>query len=249
MDFTPWLVIDDEYNSCSFNVDRLRQFEEGPLSDTTEVDAALSLLDAIGEFVEGWEDGTTDEGRLITENALRVLQTACARMGLAVDLTGKLGTFGSRRREYEVWEMLEPAHAQLMEFDRLQLVNTLEESGWPKVDEECAELRRLWKSACAPAQFSAVGNQALRVVESTSDLLGDPNVPRIQSINRLMGVLDAASPSGDTNEHLKKLVKDAVNLANAAKHDADPSRVKAGAAANAALCVVGIMRAAVPCPS
>lgn len=244
MDSTPWLVIDDEYTSCSFDTERLRRFEQGPLHDSTEVDAALSLLDAIGEFVEGWEDGTSDESRLMTENALRVLQTACARMGIEVDVTSNLDTSGSRRREYVVWEMLESAHAQLLDFDRIQLVNTLEETGWPTVDRECDELRRLWKSACKPAQFSAVGNQALRVIEAASDLLGDFAVPRIQSINRLTGVLDAASPSGKANDHLRSLIRDAVNLANAAKHDSEPSRVKAGAAANAALCVVGIMRAA-----
>lgn len=242
MDITPWLVIDED--SYSFNTERLRAFEQGSLDGTTDLDAALSLLDAIGELVEGWEDGTTDEGRLVTENALRVLQIVCARMGIDVDVTSSLDTSGGRRREYQVWEMLEPAHERLLEYERLQLVDLMEGTGWPTVDSECAELRRLWKFATTSAQLSAVGNQALRVIEAASNHLGDPNVPRNQSINRLTGVLDGASPTGEANDDLKKVVRHAVNLANGAKHDAEPSRMKAGAAANAALCVVGIMRAA-----
>lgn len=58
-----------------------------------------------------------------------------------------------------------------------------------------------------------------------------------------MAVPHVASPQEEADEHRKELVKDAVNLANAAKHDVNPSRLEAGAAANAALSVVGIFRA------
>lgn len=245
MEITPWLLFDEESFSVSFNFDRLYAFEQGTLDDASDLDAALSLLNAIGELVEGWEDDWDHEvGARPSEPALRVLQTVCVRIGVDVDLTSGLGTRPGRRRAYGVWDILEPAHQQLLEYERRVLANELEESGWPEVDREAEELRKLWVPATTPAQYSAVGNQALRVIEAVSDRLGDPNIPRIQSVNRLMAVLDAASPQGEANEHLKKLVKDAVNLANAAKHDANPSRLKAGAAANAALSLVGIFRAA-----
>ena len=195
--------------------------------------------------MESWEDEwDPEEGMRPSETALRVLQKACVRMGIDVDLTSGLGARPGRRRAYTVWDILEPVHQQLLEYERKALANELEESGWPAVDREVEELRKLWTPANTPAQYSAVGNQALRVIEAISDHLGDPTLPRIQSINRLAAVLDSASPQGQANEHLKKLVRDAVNLANAAKHDANPSRLKAGAAANAALSLVGIFRAA-----
>ena len=245
MDITPWLIFDEDSLSFSFNLDRLHAFEQGVLDDASDLDAALSLANAIGELVETWEDEWDHEaGMRPSETALRVLQKACVRMGIDVDLTSGIGVRPGRRRAYRVWDILEPAHKQLLEYERQVLANELEESGWPIVDREVEELRKLWVPANSPAQYSAVGNQALRAIEAISDRLGDPQFPRIQSINRLTGVLDSASPKGQANEHLKSLVKDAVNLANAAKHDASPSRLKAGAAANAALSMVGIFRAA-----
>lgn len=242
MDISTWLTFDEEYSSYDFDLHRLTALEKGPLADVSDLDAALSLLDAIAELVEGWED--TTEQKFLTGSALRVLQKVCFRKGIDVDLTSKLALTHSPRREYEVWDMLQLAHAKLLECERLELLCDLDASGWPSVDEETAELRRLWKSATTAAQYSAVGNQALRVLEFLSLLLGHPDVPRNQSINRLLGALDAATPSGKVNSDVKDLVRSAVNLANAVKHDAAPSRVKAGAATHAALCVVGIFQAA-----
>ncbi|MBH0084186.1 hypothetical protein [Salinibacterium sp. SWN167] len=237
----PWFVVDDEgFPTGEFDRDRLEMLRCAPLPDQRDLDAALTLLDAIGEWVEGWEDGTSDEGRRLTEDALRTLQIVCARVGLDIDVTSNLDVSGGRRRSYEVWDMLRPAHDALLAYERYELARQLEDTGWPAIRVEIEELRRAWRQANTPQGYSSVGNHAVRVLETLSDAVGAQGIPINQTKNRLLGFLDERA-GGSANGDLKKVVQHAFDLAHGVKHDRDPDRLKAGSAASAAIMIVSML--------
>lgn len=240
----PWFFLDEDgYPSGSFNRERLVQARWGQLRDQRDLDAALTLLEAIGNWVEAWCGGDTDEDSYITEDALRTLQAICHRLGIPADLTSNLSVSGSRRRHHAVWEMLEPVHRDLLSFERNMLARELEDTGWPAVEDEIKALRAVWRRANSVQDYSSVGNHAVRVLEVLSDVVGDDDVPRDRTKNRLMGYFDIQS-AGNANADLKKLVTHAVDLAQGVKHDREPSRLKAGSAASAAILLVSMARTA-----
>lgn len=240
----PWFVLDEEGHSTGrFKRERLEQARRAQLKDQRDLDAALTLIDAIGDWVEAWCDGDTEEGRYITEDALRTLQVICHRLGIAADLTSDLDVSGSRRRAYTVWEMLRPAHEQLLAYERDLLARELESTGWPAVEVEIESLREAWRRANSVQDYSSVGNHAVRVLEVLSDVVGGDQVPRDRTKNRLMSYLDDRA-GGNANADLKKLVAHAFDLAHGVKHDRQPNRLKAGSAASAAILIVSMVRTA-----
>jgi len=242
VDTTDWFLIDaDDQSWASFRRDRLELLRNGPLPDLADLDAALTLADAIGNWVEPWEERDTKDDPYLAEEALRTLQVVCHRLGIPADLTSSLRVGGGRRRHAEVWAMLEPVHALLLEKERDLLARGLEESGWPGVEREIDALRSAWRWASDAPGYSAVGNHALRVLEALSDIVGDPSVGRERTKNRIMGYLDQQS-IGDANEDLKRICQHAIELAQGTKHDRAPSRIKAGSAATAAILLVSIVR-------
>ena len=239
-----WFVLDEDgFPTGKFKRDRLKSARHGQLPDQRDLDAALTLLDAIGEWVEAWEDGDSDEDSYITEDALRTLQVICARLGIKVDMTSALDVSGSRRREYEVWDMLGPAHDELLAYERDLLAREIEASGWPAVNSEIKALRKAWRNASSAQTYSSVGNHAVRVLETLSDAVGNDDIPRNRTKNRLLNYVDQRS-GGKANEDLKKVVTHAFDLAHGVKHDRSPDRLKTGAAASAAIMIVSIIRAA-----
>lgn len=247
MEAYPWFELDtDGYPTGTFRLDRLAQARQGPLPDLPDLDAALTLLDTIGDWVEAWDEGAGEESRYMTENALRTLQIICHRLGVQVDLTSQLDVSGGRRREEAVWDMLRPAHEQLLSYERDLLVRELEATGWPAVESEVVALRATWRRAQSVQDFSAVGNLAVRVLEVLSDVVGDPQIARDRTKNRLMTYLDDCA-GGSANGDLKQIALRAFDLAHGVKHDRQPTRMKAGSAASAAIMVVSIVRIASDC--
>lgn len=239
-----WFVLDEDgFPTGKFKRDRLKSARRGPLLDQHDLDAALTLLDAIGEWVEAWEGGESDEDRSITEDALRTLQVICARLGAEVDVTSALDVSGSPRREYAVWEMLGPAHDELLAYERDLLAREIEASGWPAVNSEIEALRTAWRNANSTQTYSSVGNHAVRVLETLSDAVGSNDIPQNRTKNRLLSYLDQRS-GGKANEDLKKIMTHAFDLAHGVKHDRSPDRLKTGAAASAAIMIVSIIRTA-----
>lgn len=239
-----WFVLDEDgFPTGKFKRDRLKSARRGPLPDQHDLDAALTLLDAIGEWVEAWEDGDSNEDGYMTEEALRTLQIICARLGTEVDLTSALDVNGGRRREYEVWDMLRPVHDELLAYERDLLAREIEASGWPAVNSEIEALRTAWRNANSAQTYSSVGNQAVRVLEVLSDVVGSDEIPRNKTKNRLLSYVDEHS-GGKANEDLKKTVAHAFDLAQGVKHDRDPDRLKTGAAASAAIMIVSMIRTA-----
>lgn len=244
MEASAWFELDaDGFPTGALRLDRLAQARRGPLCDQSDLDAALTLLDAIGDWVEAWDEGVGHESRYVTEDALRTLQVICHRMGIQVDLTSDLDVSGGRRRHYAVWDMLRPAHEALLAYERELLVHELEATGWPVVDVEVEALRDAWRRAQSVQGFSAVGNHAVRVLEVLSDVVGDVQIPKDRTKNRIMTFLDSCA-GGSANDDLKKIASHAFDLAHGVKHDRQPSRMKAGSAASAAIMIVGMVRIA-----
>lgn len=237
-----WFVHDEDgYPTSIFESERLARVRMAPLPDQRDLDAALTLLDAIGDCVEAWDGGDTEESRYLTEEAIRTLQVICHRLGLEVDLTSNLDVRGNRRRRYEVWEMLRPVHDKLLAYERNLLARELEATGWPTVEVEIEALREAWRDANSAQNYSSVGNQAVRVLEVLSDAVDLDDIPRHQTKNRLLSYLDQQA-GGHANTELKKIVEHAFNLAQGVKHDRQPSRMKAGSAASAAILVASMIR-------
>lgn len=239
-----WFVIsEDDFPTAEFKRDRLESARHGPLPDQHDLDAALTLLDAIAEWVEAWEDGDSGEGRYMTEDALRTLQIICARLGIEVDLTSALDMSRGRGRECDVWNMLGPVHDELLAYERDLLAREIEASGWPAVNSEIEALRTAWRNANSAQTYSSVGNHAVRVLEVLSDVVGGDEIPRDKTKNRLLSYMDKRS-SGKANEDLKRTMAYAFDLAQGVKHDRDPDRLKTGAAASAAIMIVSMIRTA-----
>lgn len=126
-------------------------------------------------------------------------------------------------------------------------------TGWQRVDEEVNEMRRHFQSARTEQDYSNVGNDAVAALEALSAAAyehgrhGEPGVdepPVANTKARLGRVVDVELP-GSQNVELRKVVRAAIELAQATKHRRNGDRRSAGMAADAVLLVVNLVRRAI----
>lgn len=122
-------------------------------------------------------------------------------------------------------------------------------TGWRQVDEEITELRRLFSTAHNGAAYSAVGNNCVRVLEALSAVAYDParhlpegeqEPPVAETKKRLDRVVEVEL-TGSGSRELRKLVRAAIEAAQATKHRT-PSRRDAGIAADSTILLANILR-------
>lgn len=125
-------------------------------------------------------------------------------------------------------------------------------TGWQRVDEELNEMRRHFQAARTQQDYSNVGNDAVAVLEAVSAAAyehgrhGEPGVDEPTLANtkaRLGRVVDVELPGSESAE-LRKVVRAAIELAQATKHRRTGDRRSAGMAADAVLLVVNLVRRA-----
>jgi len=115
---------------------------------------------------------------------------------------------------------------------------------------EIAELRRHFEIARTPQDFRAIGNDCVIVTEALSRVVfkparhvkpGESEPPVSNTKLRLERFIDDAA-SGSSNASLRKLARSAVEMAQAVKHSATPTRTEAGVAADSVILLSNILR-------
>lgn len=245
-----------------------------PLPDHTDIEVAVALARFAHEEFEGY--GTNQNQALTQEGSvlvMRALKAVLKRLGIASfnppyrdfntfhkfwRSVGAVNAGGWQARRDILDEDFEPLHELLDERDAGSISSTLATAisphktvGWPRVDEELAELRRHFESAQSPQDYSNVGNDVVSVLEALSAAVyiherhqkgDDPEPPVASTKARLDRFIEVELP-GSENAELRKLARAAIELAQAVKHRRETvTRQEAGIAADSAILISNILR-------
>ena len=117
------------------------------------------------------------------------------------------------------------------------------------MDDEVAELRRHFQAAQTPQDYRNVGNDCVIVLERLSEAAyshaqhgrdGEAEPPFANTKARLERVVEVQLP-GSSNAELRKLVRSAIEHAQAVKHRT-PDRLHAGVAADTVILLASMLR-------
>lgn len=123
-------------------------------------------------------------------------------------------------------------------------------TGWSRVDEEIAELKRHFALARTPQDYRNIGNDCVIVLEALSRQVydsdlhlrdGEEEPPVAKTKTRIDRFIEDAAP-GAENAALRKLAKAANDQAQAVKHRAAGNRKEAGIAADSVVLLANILR-------
>lgn len=258
----PEKVLDDSL------LDRLRT---GRSESKTDLEAAVALARlAHNEFKErGTSDNprlTVEESREV----LNSLRAVLARLGVEFDppfldfdefydywvRQGASGAGGWAARRAILADLFNPIHERLADLEANEAGNELAEAvsprprtGWTQVDDEIAELRRHFRAAQSPQDYRNVGNDCVAVLERLSATAylperhlqeGEAEPPVASTKARLSRVVEVDLVDR-SNAELRKLVRAAIEQAQAVKHRT-PDRKQAGIAADSVIMLTNIFR-------
>jgi len=169
---------------------------------------------------------------------------------------GASGSGGWAARRGIIADLLNPVHDHLADLEAGTLVSTLAQpvgegvrTGWTRVDDEVAELRRHFQAAQTPQDYRNVGNDCVIVLERLSEAAydharhsrdGDAEPPVGNTKMRLERAVEVDLP-GSSNAELRKLVRSAIEHAQAVKHRT-PDRLHAGVAADTVILLTSMLR-------
>lgn len=169
---------------------------------------------------------------------------------------GAAGTGGWQARRDILASLFNPIHDQLADTEAGTLRSVLAQpvtshprTGWTRVDDEVAELRRHFQGARTPQDYRNVGNDCVIVLERLSEAAyvtkrhlaaGDEEPPVAKTKDRLDRVAEVDLP-GPENAELRKLVRAAIEQSQSVKHRT-PNRRQAGIAADSVILLANIFR-------
>jgi len=253
----------------SFDASLVASLRKGPLSDRTDVEAAIALAALVHDELQAYGTGggeSLNDGELAS--ALTALRAVTKRLGVDFDPPYRnFSTFRSywmRNDGYGSWQarrdLLEqlfgPLHMTLMRleeriFDALaDPVSPRSEVGWPAVDEEMRELRRRFQTATTPQDYRDVGNRCVTVTEMLGEAIYDPTTQlrpgedpfkRGETKKRFDRYIEMRL-AGAEHAAARSLARSVVVFAQEIKHDTTPTRREAGLAADAVILLVNILR-------
>lgn len=260
----------EPFEGWYLDTDRLARLVSAAEPGTPDVDAAVALLDlARDELHKSGTGGTpitTDNGMRL---AIRALQRTSSRVGHEVTLPfhdhkswkrywiarGATNNYTARRAILS--ELFDEHYATLLHLQDQALDATLIEAvsaravlGWPDVDTEISELRRLFRRATSPQDYAAVGLVCVRVTEAvgrqvydhaTLTPAGEPE-PKLADTKTRLDRYVAARLPGSGNERLRRYARTAIELAQEIKHRKSPTRAEAGIAADAVIALANLLR-------
>lgn len=171
---------------------------------------------------------------------------------------GASGTGSWQVRRDLLDEIFNPLHKLLDEREAGSITSTLATAisphrvtGWPRVDEELAELRRHFEKASTQQDYSNVGNDCVSVLEVLSETVydhakhqrgNDPEPPVQKTKERLDRYIEVELVGSD-NAELRKLARAAIEFAQAVKHRrATVTRQESGIAADAVILLANLLR-------
>jgi hypothetical protein len=254
-------------------VDRelLTELRRGPLDDHDDAEVAVGLARLVHDELEKF--GTAGNEELTEQqirDALGTLNAIVRRLGI--------GTFNLPFRDYATFKahwkrngctnsyqarrdmlnnLFDPLHDQLIELETRALSSTLAQpisphpvTGWARVDEEMAELRRHFQIATSEPDYRNVGNDCVTITEALSRHVYEPQFhlrpgevepPVAQTKIRLDRYIEDAIV-GPQNAELRKLAKSAIEFAQRVKHSPTSTRRDAGIAADTVILLANILR-------
>jgi hypothetical protein len=266
-----WVEAEDALaGGLHFNLPLVQGLRRAPLQGVSDVEAGIALARLLhDEFQRYGTDGSQQVSDGDAREAMRTLVIITKRLGLRfeppfLDLTGFRAYWGSHggygswaARRSMLQALFDPVHAELelreddaFHGDLAEPISPQRRIGWPDVDEEIAELRRHFHSASTPQDYRNVGNDVVSVLEKLSEAAYDPSrhlrdgevePPVSQTKNRLTRIIEVESESEQSDE-VARLARATIELAQAVKHNASGSRVRAAIAADAAILLANMLR-------
>lgn len=234
-----------------------------------DIEVAVPLAQLVHrEFECHGTDGRTSIDNDQSRSALLALRAALHRMSIEFDppfadfdrfktywvRNGATGSWKARRKILA--SLFDPLHDQLAELQsaalKSHLVSTATartRTGWARIDEEITELRRHFQAARTEQDYRNVGNDCVIVLERLSEVayvaerhlqVGATEPPVGHTKARLERVVEVEL-DGSSNAELRKLVRAAIEQAQAVKHGT-PNRQRAAIAANSAILIVSMFR-------
>lgn len=246
--------------------DRLRS---GKLPGISDEDVAEDLLTFVFDDLTAFGTGggevmTNDEMR----RAISGLKAVMTRIGVQLDVPfrdfNSFKAYWLRNDGYNSWQarreivdgiFSDPLAKVMAARDRSFTATLIDPisphavTGWPRVDAEIEAMRIEFRDATTPQNCRAVGLHAVAVLDAVSAVAyrhaihGEDAVepPVSKTKDRLDRVVLHGLP-GSGNAEVRKLVRSAIETAQAVKHGSTPDRLKAGLAADAVLVVSHMMR-------
>lgn len=257
--------------SRTLNDDLLTQLRREPIGDHDDVEVAVGLTRLVHDELEKFG---TDGGQDLTEyqirEALVTLHAVVRRVGITIlDLPFRdYGTFKShwkrngctnsyQARRDMLNDLFNPLHDQLTELETRALSSTLAQpisprpvTGWARVDEELAELRRHFQIATSEQDYRNVGNDCVIITEALSRQVYDPQVhlrdgedePPVSKTKIRIERYIEDTATGPDNDALRKLARSTIEFAQRVKHSPTSTRRAAGIAADSVILLANILR-------
>jgi hypothetical protein len=254
-----------------FNLDLVRELRSRPLRSADDIEAAVGLARLIHDDLEAF--GTAG-GEQLTETQMResllALHAVLKRLGMTEFVVPfrDYKTFKSywlRNDGYNSWQarrdilntIFEPMHDALTERETQALSSTLADAvsprgrtGWTRVDEEIAELKRHFAQARTPQDYRNVGNDCVIVLEALSrqvynadaHLRPGEDEPPVGNTKQRIGRFVEDTAPGSENAVLRKLVRSSIEYAQEVKHRDLGSRKDAGIAADSVILLANLLR-------
>ncbi len=243
-----------------FDRDMMADIRRGPLPGHDDVEVAVALARLVHDELEVY--GTSGHQQLKNpelREALLALHAVVKRTGIASlnvpfrDLD-TFRTYWSRNDARGSWQarrdllsdVFDETHDALIELESRALTSSLASpvsphgrTGWARVDEEIAELRRHFQSARTPQDYRNVGNDCVTVTEALSAQVYDADIhlrpgeqePAVEkSKQRLERFVEDALP-GAENAAMRKLARASIELAQEVKHSETPAGATRGSRA------------------
>lgn len=237
----------------------------------SDVEVAVPLARLVHDEFEAYgTDGSQRVSDIESRGVMSALRAVLRRLDVAFDppftdfndfmrywkRVGASGTGGWQARRNILGDVFNPVHDQLADLQAgvlrsvlAQPVTTHPRTGWTRVDDEIAELRRHFQGAKTPQDFRNIGNDCVIVLERLSEaayvpsrhlVAGTDPPPVAKTKDRFERVVEVDLP-GPENAELRKLVRAAIEQAQAVKHRT-PNRRQAGIAADSVILLANIFR-------
>jgi hypothetical protein len=255
---------------AALDADLLEGLLRGPNPEHGDLEIAVPLARVVHDEYEAYGTAgsplSNDGSRLL----VRALKAVLARLGIDT-FDPPFRDFDTFRRYwlandgYGSWQVrrnilhdqFDALHDLLADRETDSLTGALADpisprkaTGWQRVDDELNEMRRHFQAARTEQDYSNVGNDAVAALEALSAAsyeharhgepgADEPPVPNTKA--RLGRVVEVELP-GSENAELRKVVRAAIELAQATKHRRNGDRRSAGMAADAVLLVVNLIR-------